>query len=217
MTHYKHRYRIESARLPGWDYTATGYYFVTICTRRRQHFFGTVINSAMCLSPIGELVQDEWLQTEHVRQYVSLDEWIIMPNHMHGIIVINEPAAHTDDDDNDVDDGNGNVETPRRGVSTAGGTSQPSPTSPQPPRIRSRDDVAMPMLQSQSLGAIVGQFKSVATKRIRAAGYHDFAWQTRFYDVIIHDAQALDNIRRYIQNNPRRWHLDRHNAEYLFM
>lgn len=114
MTKYNQRYRIESARLQGWNYTDAGYYFVTICTHQQQHFFGKVVAGTMYLSPIGEIVADEWLQTEHVRQHVSLDEWVIMPNHIHGIIVIHEPDTHGDDCHD--------VETPRRGVSTDAGS-----------------------------------------------------------------------------------------------
>jgi hypothetical protein len=67
------------------------------------------------------------------------------------------------------------------------------------------------------LGAIVGQWKSVATKRARAAGHVDFAWQSRFYDVIIRDDRGLDAIRRYIANNPRRWSADRERRAGVWM
>ena len=103
MTQYKNKYRAETTRLEGWDYTSTGWYFVTICTRDRIPYFGEVRDGEMQLSPIGKILAEEWQKTAQVRPYVSLDEWVIMPNHIHGIIVI-----HSDD----------TVETSRRDVST---------------------------------------------------------------------------------------------------
>jgi len=87
------------------------------------------------------------------------------------------------------------VETPRRGVST----------SPQPSR-----------LQPNSLGSIINQFKSVCTKRIRAAGHPQFAWQSRFYDHIIRNEKSLMAIRQYIYNNPAKWEFDRENPESVW-
>ena len=105
MTLFKDKYRIESTRLKRWDYSAAGYYFVTICTKDRLCFFGDVSNGEMILSPIGDVVAEEWQKTAQIRPNVTMDEWVIMPNHVHGIIVIQETPRP--------------VETPRRGVSTA--------------------------------------------------------------------------------------------------
>jgi len=104
MTLFKSKYRIESSRLKGWDYASAGWYFVTFCTRGRQSFLGNVMGDDVRLSPIGEIVAEEWQRTPHVRPNVELDEWIIMPDHVHGIIIINDVGV---------------VETPRRGVSTS--------------------------------------------------------------------------------------------------
>ena len=90
MTLFKGKYRVESARLRGWDYTSAGWYFVTLCTRNRECVLGEIVNGVVHLSPIGELVAREWLKTEQVRVNVALDEWVIMPNHVHGIIVIKD-------------------------------------------------------------------------------------------------------------------------------
>ena len=100
MAKYKDRYRVESARLPGWDYHAAGWYFVTLCTRDRVPFFGEIVDGEMVLSSIGRIVAEEWQRTPEIRSNVILDEWVVMPNHLHGILVIVAPL-------------NG-VETPRR-------------------------------------------------------------------------------------------------------
>ena len=191
MTRFQHRYRIESTRLKGWDYTA-GWYFVTICTHQRRCFFGEVSDDIVCLSPIGRIVAEEWERTAIVRPYVWLDGWVLMPDHFHGIIAIDDVETAQRDD----------VETAQRDdVETA---------QCDDVETAQRDDVetarrVVSTLRARSLGAIIGQFKSVATKRIWAAGWRDFAWQTRFHDRIIRDQAGLDAVRRYIANNPRRW------------
>ena len=191
MTLYKGKYRIESTRLEGWDYSKNGYYFVTICTRNGECLLGKVVDGVMQLSTAGKIVEEEWCKTEQIRNKVTLDKWIIMPNHLHGIVIIN-----TD------------VETPRRGVSDIpnGGKaiSQHNETFRQG------------RLKSGSLGAIIGQFKSICTKRILTAG-HNFAWQSRFYDHIIRNEKTLDKIREYIVNNPLKWELDKDNPVNLYM
>jgi REP element-mobilizing transposase RayT len=100
---FKSRYRISTSRYPDWDYASPGIYFVTICTKSHQHYFGEVINGEMHLNKIGEIVKQGILETPQIRKNISLDSWVIMPNHIHLIIVITQ-GEH--------------VETPRRGVST---------------------------------------------------------------------------------------------------
>src|SRR6266702_5532956 len=95
MTLFKDRYRVESARLKGWDYSAAGYYFVTICTRNRECWLGEVIDGIMRLSSVGEVVAEEWLKTSQMRDNVTLDDWVVMPNHLHGIVVIGHVETHS--------------------------------------------------------------------------------------------------------------------------
>ncbi len=85
---FKNKYRIESSRLTGYDYLQNGTYFITICTKNREEFFGKIENRKMVLSDIGKIVQKELLKTPVIRSNVVLDEWIIMPNHLHLIIEI---------------------------------------------------------------------------------------------------------------------------------
>jgi putative transposase len=90
VTLFQGKYPVESARLPGWDYSSPGAYFVTLCTKGMLNWFGDVVDGTMQFSPIGEIVADEWRRTEQIRPGVSLDQWIVMPNHLHGIVVIHE-------------------------------------------------------------------------------------------------------------------------------
>lgn len=167
MAIFNNRYRVESARLESWDYTWPGWYYITVNTRHHELFFGDIYDDEMHLSPIGEIVSEEWIKTPTIRPSVELDYWQIMPNHLHGIIIIDQKA---------------NLETTRRVVSTT--------------------------LQPESLGSIIGQFKSVCTKRIHNTGNKEFAWQPRFFDHIIRNAKDLERIRDYIKNNVLEWAID---------
>jgi len=169
MTKYKDKYRIESTRLRTWDYRNAGYYFVTILTKDREHHFGDVVDGKLILNNFAEIVIEEWLKTAIIRNNIELDEYVLMPNHFHGII-INRFQEYLDS----------NVEI----AST---------------------------LQSNSLGAIIGQFKSISTKKIRKAGLLKFSWQPRLYEHIIRNEQSLTNIRKYIQQNPLKWEIDEYN------
>ncbi len=181
---YKNRYRVQSTRLPGWHYAANAYYFVTICTRDRATTLGHIEGGHVILSPAGEIANEEWRKTSDVRPDVRVDAYVMMPNHIHGILIIDRNRALTP--------GQPSVETPRRGVSTS-------------------------RLAPDSLGAIIGQFKSVCTKRIRAAGVTDFGWQARFYDHIVRDEESLDRIRQYIADNPLKWESDSDTPENLWI
>ena len=93
MTKFKNKYRIESARRPGWNYAGMGWYFVTICTANREHYFGKIVNGVMQLSLIGKTA-DAFFRAipEHTQAGCTVDRHQIMPNHMHGIIVIEHPV-----------------------------------------------------------------------------------------------------------------------------
>ena len=126
---FENKYRIKSIRLPNYDYSSDGAYYITICTKNREHFFGKIINGEMVLSEIGGIVKYEWKQTGEIRKNVELDEYVIMPNHIHGILFIKTIQQNIV-----------TVETPRRGVYNATPRANakcrngihPKPT-PQPP------------------------------------------------------------------------------------
>lgn len=164
---YRGRYRIPSARLRGWDYRTAAVYAVTVCTLDRLCCLGEVVDGGMDVSRFGAAVGEEWLRIPSRHPHVCLDEFVVMPDHVHGILVF-------------------------RGV----------PAS-EPPET----------LDANSLGAVVGQFKSKSTKKIRAMGLRGFAWQERFYDQILRDPDALDRVRAYIRNNPVRWKSDKRVGE----
>ncbi len=215
--YFKNRYRIPSARMRDWDYTSEGYYFVTICVKNRLPSLAKIMDDDVLLSPIGEIIAEEWEKTAQIRKKVKLDAWVIMPDHVHGIIRIIHPdpiIPETPRRETVEMPRRETVETPRREtVETPRRETIETPrreTVETPRRgVSTPNAAAYVAWKSDSLGSIIGQFKSKSTKRIRGAGYCDFAWQARFYDHIVRDHDDLERIRRYIQENPEKWEKDR--------
>ena len=185
---FRGKYRIESTRLKNWDYSSEGAYFVTLCTQNREYFFGDIVDGTMNYSRTGEMVAKEWENTKNIRSNVELDKWIVMPNHIHGIVVIKNSNAKT------------------RHVETHCNASL---------RRKSSSNQFGP--QSHNLASIIRGFKGASTKQIHVEGFMTFAWQPRFYDHIIRDENDLNRIREYIINNPIKWNSDRNNLENLYM
>jgi len=183
-------FRIPTARKVGGDYTA-GAFFVTWCIKGRVECLARIEDGRSFPTPIGIVVDEEWHETANVRPNVTLDAWIVMPDHVHGILILHDAEETADRETADGETADG--ETAHRAVSTG------------PSR-----------LVAGSLGAIIGQIKSIATKRIRAGGYPEFEWQTRFHDRILRNEAALIAARKYIADNPSGWELGRNNPDGLF-
>ncbi len=196
MTLYKNKYRIESARLLGWDYSSPGYYFITVCTHNRENLFGHIDNGTMCLNEYGTIVQNEWDKSFVIRQELLPDEFVVMPNHFHGIVRMVETRDKI------------GVNTAI--VETSGRTSlretKPQPTDRQPEEF--------PRIHPKSLSSFMAGFKSVVTKRINELRNTPGVpmLQYRFHDHIIRDANELFHIRQYIKDNPRNWESDKLNG-----
>jgi len=141
-------------------------------------WFGYVIEDIMHLNALGQIVKKEWKRSEAIRKNVELDEWIIMPNHFHGILWIKGATTIGRD--------------VARNVSTSEFMSNISP-------------------KRGSLSTIIRSFKSAVTKHIRKNHNPNFAWQSQFYDHVIRNETALENIRNYIKENPKNWERDRNN------
>ena len=194
---FNNKYRIPSARLPHWDYAADGAYFITICTQNRVPFFGECKDGKMTLSTVGAIVQGFWYEIPKHFPFVHLGEFVVMPNHIHGIIVLDKTTMI----DESVNDAgvlpNVGVETLQCNVST--GTANVN-----------SEFYRKISPKSGSVSAIVRSYKSVCSKHIRLAFPNmNFDWQTRFWDSIIRDDSAFEMISRYIDNNPKNWKEDR--------
>ncbi|MEI9909868.1 MAG: transposase [Bacteroidota bacterium] len=194
---YQNKYRIPSARLSTWDYSSNAAYFITLCTAKRQHYFGKIINGEMQLSNIGEKAHECWMNIPNHFQFVLLDAFVVMPNHMHGIIIIDKP----------VNDG-GVVET-GHALSLQGETKRPAEQQSQSDMLQSKQP--HPRFRNQgknTISAMVGSFKSAVTKWCNENKL-PFGWQSRFHDHIIRDNDEFHRIRNYILNNPANWNNDK--------
>ncbi len=190
MTQFQGKNRIETTRLPGWDYRNAGWYFVTICTRNKEAFFGDVVDGSVRLSHLGEAAQRFWLEIPAHIPTVTIDVFVVMPNHIHGILAIVETLHAT------------SLHATSLHASSA--TSLHA-TSPQPKAMSTMSPKA------GSLGAVIRSYKAAVTTWAKQNSFVDFAWQPRYWDHVIRDEHALRAIRQYICDNPLRWALDREN------
>ncbi|MEM7029657.1 MAG: transposase [Chloroflexota bacterium] len=162
----------QSIRLPSWDYRQTGFYFVTICTYQRHHLFDD--------PQLSEIAANAWqrIPNQPHAQHAALDEWVVMPNHIHGLIEV----VHL-----------------------------PDTSEPQVDGKRS--------LQPGSLGAIIGNYKMLVTKRAKAMkrmlNTDMNVWQRGYWERIVRNDRELNEIRKYIQDNPLRWAEDRDNLDQV--
>lgn len=166
---------------------------MTICSHEQQCLFGEISGGEMHMNAWGEIVRDEWLRTPTMRPNVELDEYVMMPNHFHGIIVINAT------NDNCV---GADCVRPIHGAEKCG-AHVGAPVQPIQGLRR----------KSGSLGSIIAGFKSAATKRINEVRKTPGApvWHRNFYEHVIRNEKDLELIREYIANNPRKWDEDENN------
>lgn len=99
MKYNPDKHHRRSIRLPGYDYSQSGAYFVTICAYQRQCLFGNVVDGRMVLNQYGAIVADEWQKSSVIRQEIELDGWMVMPNHFHGIVIIKNIVGQNRDRD----------------------------------------------------------------------------------------------------------------------
>ncbi|MEP2447007.1 MAG: transposase [Balneola sp.] len=175
----------RSMRLQGYDYSSPGFYFITICTNQKECLFGDVINGEMHMNECGVVAHNEWFKTELIRDNVRLDEFVVMPNHVHGIIEIidKNPIVGANRD------------------------------SPLRNKIGINNSFYKSKFESPSnnIGAIIRGYKSSVTKQInlirKTPGTKIL--QRGYYDHIIRNEESLFYIREYIKNNPKNWNKDR--------
>ncbi|MGC8879289.1 MAG: transposase [Anaerolineae bacterium] len=218
MKYDPERHHRRSIRLPGYDYTRPGVYFVTLVTHERQCLFGDIVGvGATCrvaLNLWGEIARAEWFQTAVVRPYVVLheDEFVVMPNHVHGIIWIMDDAhrgaaANDEWNNNRGDDATNDEWNNNRGGADRRGAAPLRPYHETPPIN----------VIPGSLGAIVRAYKSAVTKHINTLRGTPgvLTWQRNYYEHIIRDEQELQRIRQYILDNPALWAEDRENPDVV--
>lgn len=199
MEKYQNKFRIKSNRLTSWDYTTAWWYYVTINTFNHKEYFGEVKNAIIELNEIGKIAEDELLLTPKLREYVELDNYVIMPNHIHAIIIIIE-SENIVETCRGISDNHGIIMNNGRDVARYISTNGDEQTDNYFSKISPKP---------KSLSAIIRSYKSAVTKRIRKIGMSNFKWQSSFYDRIIRNETELFNIRKYIEQNPLKWDLEK--------
>jgi REP element-mobilizing transposase RayT len=190
MTFDPEKHHRRSIRLRNYDYSQPGAYFVTICTYQKQSWFGEIKNGQIYLNQLGKIVADEWLKTCKIRPNFKLDEWVIMPNHFHGIVIINDYSG----DDQSLGARDAPLDLGARDA---------------PLDLGARD---APLQQKpNSLSSCIAGFKSAVTKRINLLRQNTDTpiWQRNYYESILRDEKYLAVVREYIINNPKNWTNDR--------
>lgn len=170
-----------------------------MCTYDQQNLFGEIVNDKMELNEYGEIVHDEWQRTGQIRNEILLDEFIVMPNHFHGIIFINHPVVGAT---------GGRPMSPAR-------TARPMGCGDRPNDMddcrNDKGDRRSPLQdghphgpQKRSLGSLMAGFKSAVTKRINKTRKKSniFVWQRNYHERIIRNDIELNEKREYIRNNP---------------
>jgi putative transposase len=196
-------------RLDGYDYSKEGGYFITMCTRKRRKLFGKIIEGRMILNTAGKLALEAWEELPQHFTNITLDEFIIMPDHIHGIIFISAP--------NKASLTNSRIHRTRtpRGCLPLNGSSltQSEDDTTRVPATEGETGTEMgteTAMRRKTLGDIIGAYKSLTAnkyiERVKTGQFPRFEksiWQPNYYEHIIRNALALKNIRTYIQNNPR--------------
>lgn len=178
------KYRKQSARAMWHDYDG-GLYFVTICTKDRVHYFGEISENEMHLTEVGQYVVEQIRNVQVHYNYAKIPLWVVMPNHLHAIVII---------------DGD-NIPYKRRVVKTLDGSMVESR------RATTLQQRGIANMQGW-LSVVVGGIKSAVTKFANERRI-PFAWQTRFHDHIVRDTCEMNQIADYIENNVQKWEMDK--------
>ena len=211
------RRKRKNIRLGNFDYSSEFAHYVTICTKDRQWYFGEIINGKMAFSPVGEIVGNFWAEIPDHFPHVILDEFIIMPNHMHGIIKLDysttgtfietpigtciEPPIGTC-----IEPPIGTCIEPPIGtcIEPPIGTCHGMSLLPNNTNIRQKQNNKFGHPVPGSVSVIINHYKSAVKRWCNKNGFEYFLWQPRFYDHIVNNKNDLIRIRKYIKSNPAR-------------
>lgn len=180
------KFKIKSSRLQSWDYSASGVYFVTICSMNHNKFFGVIKNYKMCYSNKGLLAYKCLIKIPIYFTEIDLINYVIMPNHVHILLKLRESS---------VSEIEKNVTDDCRDVINYVSTKTKKMQEKCP-------------MRKFSLGTIIRWYKAKTTREIRNNGLF-FAWQSRYYDEIIESEERLRIVKYYIKNNPKNWEKDK--------
>ena len=197
----------QSIRLKEYDYSQSGLYFVTICLQNRECLFGEIINDEMQLSAVGVIADVLWYEIKNHVPNLELHEFIVMPNHIHGIIEITSNTTNNDIDNDDNNVGARHALPSDNNNDTRARHALPLPSQPQQSRFQNQG--------KNTLSSIVGSYKSAVTKHAHRLGFAEFAWLRNYYEMIIRNKQSYQYIANYIINNPQKWNNDKYYEQHI--
>src|SRR5450759_4000129 len=194
----------RSIRLKGYDYSQAGLYFITICCFNRECLFGDVVNGEMVLNEYGTIACNEWLNTPNIRKNVELDVFIIMPNHMHGIIILNGRGELHSPNNVITDNKSGECNFPNNVITDnkSGECNFPNNVITDNKSGECNSPLRGP---SNNIGAIVRGYKSSVTKQLNLLNIGYTVWQRNYHEHIIRNEKSYLRISEYIVNNPAKW------------
>lgn len=217
----QHKHHRKSIRLAGYDYSQAGLYFITLLCKDRAHLFGEIKNGVMQLNPIGQIAEQEWLHTEEVRENVVLHEFVIMPNHIHGIIEI----TFSKENNNTI----GAFQSPSQTIGSIVRGYKIATIKRIKELLNNKDESDKDESDKGEIykGEIYkgekdkdekdknndkGELQFAPTTPTTAStiikSYNYRIWQRNYYERIIRDEKAYINISNYIINNPKKWEKD---------
>ena len=218
MKKFQNKYRIPSARLQNWDYGNNGAYFITICVDKMECLFGDVVSGAVCdadvshedvetrfiasqnnamdkksemkLNELGKIAHEIWQEIPNKFPFIELGNFVIMPNHMHGILIVNKSGETRFIASKNADENAHEIAQNENANNKGGFAGNNSP------------------MLNENISRIIRWYKGRCSFEIRKI-HADFTWLPRFYDHIIRDSRAFETIQNYIEENPSKWSKDK--------
>lgn len=214
----KHRRR--SIRLKGYDYAQPGAYFITICGYQKKHWFGEIKNNVMIPNALGRIAEKEWQSLPERFPQIIVKDYVIMPNHMHGLLIVGAPLAGAQ-----LEGNRENMETSIDGIHC---DEKSIPYVHRDKKLGKNDCTILaghspeghpqgaPLQRTEHLGVMIGAYKSLVADKClelfikhRPGQFMGKLWQRNYWEHIIRHETAFNHIARYIINNPKNWREDR--------
>jgi putative transposase len=200
----------RSIRLKGWDYASPGWYFVTLCAQNREYLLGHIESNKIILTDAGRMIENIWLDMHEKYSGITVDEFVVMPNHIHGILGLHVGAGPRSTNHPPTNRGGFDLSIPKGGAC--------------PSEIEQEDNGrtrgSAPTKNRLSLPDVIRQFKTLTTKiyadNVINSNWTEFQkrlWQRNYYEHIIRSKSELYQIRCYMRDNPAAWPLDEENPE----
>ncbi len=210
MALYKNKYRIETTRLQTWDYRWNAAYFITICTKHKEHFFGEIVDgnkeNEMHYTDSGKFAWNCWAEIPEHFPYITLDAFTVMPNHLHGILILNNPGP-VDMPHCNLSDIRNNSDMPYDSEIRTSSTSEYDDDDTQAKLKTKNKTMSVISPKKGSISTILRSYKSAVSKQAHLLN-PQFLWQERFYDHIIRNEEEFYKIRNYILTNTQNWKED---------